>query len=121
MELESSIDPIEQAFFNLKTARAFLFQIYSEPDSIFPLKKHIRQNFSQEVKEIIKFFYNNNAKLLKNDRDLHHALNFAMIPKNQMIKTSKASKRLSTPCQKDMNTFERFFFLQIVARNLNAQ
>ena len=112
MNIEISLDPIQEAFLNIETARIYLLQCYSDTNTIFPLKEHIRQKFAKEVEEILNYFNNHNDKLLKSDKKQFHASKFANIPKNQIIQKSHIShQKLPTPSQKDFSCFERFFSL----------
>jgi hypothetical protein len=102
-------DPIAHALADISKAKDFLIQCHADPTSLFALKEYIRQSLSIQVYEIVDFFNSQTVQFFSSEKKKHNVKLFMEIPRNQLAEVEEGNRRLSSPSQKDVDSFRVFF------------
>jgi len=110
MEIEEEYS-IEKAVSDVKKAKNYLLQEYSNKHCFEPIKDFIKEVLAREVEEIVKFFESSGQKLYLSENKNHNVQTFSKIVKNHVLINEQRQERISlpSPIQQDIIMFENFF------------
>ena len=102
MEIEEEYS-IEKAVSDVKKAKNYLLQEYSNKHCFEHIKDFIKEVLAREVKEIVNFFESSRHKLYLSENKNHNVQTFSKIVKNHVLINEQRQERvpLPSPIQQD--------------------